>query len=218
MKVTAADRHRHTASPKPVGPEAGGDTVGQFQQNLISLFQSSDIVCQGRGNTVTLGLLRLRQHRRIIDPVGIPVQLLAEFVPQKPLEPGQVCGGQFPDGVNISPLQLPGRGPAHREQLPHRQRPELAGDFFREQGVDFIGLFKIAGHFGKELIHADTHVHGKAQLFPDRVLDAAGHLHWVGIQPAGAGHIQKALVNGELLHHRGHPAADIHKGLGIPLV
>ena len=36
-------------------------------------------------------------------------------------------------------------------------------------------------------------------------------------QPCAA-HVQEAFVDGELLHHRGIAAADIHKGFGIALV
>ena len=67
--------------------------------------------------------------------------------------------------------------------------------------MDLIGLFKIAGHLGQQLVAGDADVDREAQLAADAVLEPVRGEDGRAVEPLGAGHVDPRLVDGILLDH-----------------
>ena len=131
------------------------------------------------------------------------------------LQVGEVRPGQIADRADAGGSELFGKGAADGEQVADGQRPELLRDLGGKKGMDLIGLFKVAGHFGQELVFGDADVDGEAELGENGVLDLVGDGERVGVEQVGAGHVEEAFVDRDLLHHGGEAAADGDEGAGI---
>ena len=79
------------------------------------------------------------------------MDLLAQLHAHDPLDPVKGRIGQISDGADACLFQLFRRGCAHGKQSPHRKGPHFLRNFMVVQGVYLVGLFEIAGHFGKQL-------------------------------------------------------------------
>ena len=67
--------------------------------------------------------------------------------------------------------------------------------------MDLIGLFKIAGHLGQQLVAGDADVDREAQLAADAVLEPVRGEDGRAVEALGAGHVDPRLVDGILLDH-----------------
>ena len=68
--------------------------------------------------------------------------------------------------------------------------------------MDLIGLFKVAGYLGQQLVAGDADVDREAQLAADAVLEPVRGEDGRAVEPLGAGHVDPRLVDGILLDHR----------------
>ena len=75
-------------------------------------------------------------------------------------------------------------------------------DLASVKGVYLIGLFKVAGHLGKELAFSDTHIDGEAQFIPDLILNGVSQCDGIRIDTLGTTEIRKAFVYTDLFHNR----------------
>ena len=131
---------------------------------------------------------------------------------------GGVAAGQIPDRVNPQAFQIAfGRLP-DRKQLAGRQGPHFIRNLFGKQGVDAIRLLEIRGHLSQQLVGGDADVDGKAQLVADRILDEGGGFQGRPVQEAGARHIGKGFVDGDLLDDRGKTGEGFDEGAGAAAV
>ncbi len=74
-----------------------------------------------------------------------------------------------------------------------------------------VGLFKIRGHFGKNLFVGNTDIYGKAEAVPDFVFDGLRGVVGGGEAVLYGGKIQKTLVHAELLDIRADFGQKMHK-------
>ena len=95
---------------------------------------------------------------------------------------------------------------SHPEQVSHTQRPHLFLHFAFPEGMHLVRLLEIGGHLCKEFVGADAHIHGEAQPGFDLVFEPGGHFHCI-FRSAAKAHVDEALIDGELLQHRGITAA-----------
>ena len=110
--------------------------------------------------------------------------------------------GQVIDGVDPQGKHLLFRGAAYKKQGPDRERPQLLGNLMIPQGMAQIWLFKIRGHLCQKLVGGNAYIHCKSQLFFHPSSYLIRHLIRLPEKMDGAGHVQKCLVDAELLHIR----------------
>ena len=127
----------------------------------------------------------------------------------------EVCLCKITNRADLRHGQLARRRAANRIQLSHRQRPELLRNLVYKQRVNLIRLFKITRHLCQQLIGRDADVDREAKLGENRVLDRVCNGDRVRIQKTGARHVEKALVDGHLLHDRREAATDGDKCFGV---
>ena len=215
FEVAAADGDGEAEAAAAVGAQAGGDAVAQGEQDLISLRDGGDVLLEGGGVAVAFDGLGLGEDGGGVDAAGVVVQEGGGADTGELLQVGEVRPGQIADRADAGGGELFGKGAADGEQVADGQRPELLRDLGGKKGMDLIGLFKVAGHFGQELVLGDADVDGEAELGENGVLDLVCDGERVGVEQVGAGHIEEAFVDRDLLHHGGEAAADGDEGAGI---
>ena len=215
FEVTAADGDGEAEAAAAVGAQAGGDAVAQGEQDLIGLRDGGDVLLEGGGVAVAFDGLGLGEDRGGVDAAGVVVQEGGGADAGELLQVGEVRPGQIADRADAGGGELFGKSAADGEQVADGQRPELLRDLGGKKGMDLIGLFKVAGHFGQELVFGDADVDGEAELGENGVLDLVGDGERVGVEQVGAGHVEEAFVDRDLLHHGGEAAADGDEGAGI---
>ena len=215
FEVAAADGDGEAETAAAVGAQAGGDAVAQGEQNLIGLRDGGDVLLEGGGVAVAFDGLGLGEDGGGVDAAGVVVQEGGGADAGELLQVGEVRPGQIADRADAGGSELFGKGAADGEQVADGQRPELLRDLGGKKGMDLIGLFKVAGHFGQELVFGDADVDGEAELGENGVLDLVGDGERVGVEQVGAGHVEEAFVDRDLLHHGGEAAADGDEGAGI---
>lgn len=215
FEVAAADGDGEAEAAAAVGAQAGGDAVAQGEQDLISLRDGGDVLLEGGGVAVAFDGLGLGEDGGGVDAAGVVVQEGGGADTGELLQVGEVRPGQIADRADAGGGELFGKGAADGEQVADGQRPELLRDLGGKKGMDLIGLFKVAGHFGQELVFGDADVDGEAELGENGVLDLVCDGERVGVEQVGAGHIEEAFVDRDLLHHGGEAAADGDEGAGI---
>ena len=80
-------------------------------------------------------------------------------------------------------------------QAGYRKGPHFFMNFFWEEGMDFVRLFKIRSHFCQQFIGRNSHIDGKTEAFPDGIFDFMGGFYRGFIQMCNAGKIQEAFIN-----------------------
>ena len=215
FEVTAADGDGEAEAAAAVGAQAGGDAVAQGEQDLIGLRDGGDVLLEGGGVAVAFDGLGLGEDGGGVDAAGVVVQEGGGADAGELLQVGEVRPGQIADRADAGGGELFGKGAADGEQVADGQRPELLRDLGGKKGMDLIGLFKVAGHFGQELVFGDADVDGEAELGENGVLDLVGDGERVWVEQVGAGHVEEAFVDRDLLHHGGEAAADGDEGAGI---
>ena len=215
FEIAAADGDGEAEAAAAVGAQAGGDTVTQGEQDLIGLRDGGDVLLEGGGVAVAFDGLGLGEDGGGVDAAGVVVQEGGGADAGELLQVGEVRPGQIADRADAGGSELFGKGAADGEQVADGQRPELLRDLGGKKGMDLIGLFKVAGHFGQELVFGDADVDGEAELGENGVLDLVGDGERVGVEQVGAGHVEEAFVDRDLLHHGGEAAADGDEGAGI---
>lgn len=174
-----------------------------------------DVLLEGGGVAVAFDGLGLGEDGGGVDAAGVVVQEGGGADAGELLQVGEVRPGQIADRADAGGSELFGKGAADGEQVADGQRPELLRDLGGKKGMDLIRLFKVAGHFGQELVFGDADVDGEAELGENDVLDLVGDGERVGVEQVGAGHVEEAFVDRDLLHHGGEAAADGDEGTGI---
>lgn len=164
FEVAAADGDGEAEAAAAVGAQAGGDTVAQGEQDLIGLRDGGDVLLEGGGVAVAFDGLGLGEDGGGVDAAGVVVQEGGGADAGELLQVGEVRPGQIADRADAGGSELFGKGAADGEQVADGQRPELLRDLGGKKGMDLIGLFKVAGHFGQELVFGDADVDGEAEL------------------------------------------------------
>ena len=131
------------------------------------------------------------------------------------LQAKKVCLCKITNRADLKSGQLTRRRAADRIQRAHRQRPELLRNFVRKQRVNLIWLFKITCHLRQQFIGRDADVDREAKLRKNRVLDRVRNGDGVRIEKIRTRHVEKAFVDGHLLHDRREAAADGDKRFGV---
>ena len=99
LETAVFDLHRDGARQLPGFFQAAGDTAAQDQQGGFGFRAAGDVVGQGGGIADALGLRFLRDHRPVIDAVGVfPQKGAVAF--QMGLDEAAVGPGQIADGEN----------------------------------------------------------------------------------------------------------------------
>lgn len=164
FEIAAADGDGEAEAAAAVGAKAGGDAVAQGEQDLIGLRDGGDVLLEGGGVAVAFDGLGLGEDGGEVDAAGLVVQEGGGADAGELLQVGEVRPGQIADRADAGRGELFGKGAADGEQVADGQRPELLRDLGGKKGMDLIGLFKVAGHFGQELVFGDADVDGEAEL------------------------------------------------------
>ena len=83
-----------------------------------------------------------------------------------------------------------------------------------EEGMNFVRLFKVTGHFGKELTVTNADIYGEAQFITDLILDRIRNGNGIRIDSMGATHVKEAFVDTDLLYNRSILFTDFNKSFG----
>ena len=214
-EVVSADGHSHAGAAPAIRAHPGRNAVAERQQDFVCLCGVGHVLFQCHRVAVALDGLRLCQHGRGINSVCVIANELSHLDADDFLDAREICLCKITNRADLRSGQLTRRRAADRIQRAHRQRPELLRNFGCKQGVNLIWLFKIARHLRQQLIGCDADVDREAKLGENRVLDRVRNGDRVRIQKTGARHIEKALINGHLLHDGCEAAADGNKRLGV---
>ena len=187
--------------------------VRQLQQDRCGRLGCGDVVLQRHFIAEAFRDLRLRAHRRLVDPVRVGARLFAHLLPEQRTQIARVRLREIADRMDPAAVQpLRGLFP-HEEQVPHRKRPHLFFHLFREQCMHAVRLLEIARHLRTEFVPGDADIDRESQFITDLILDLICQRDRIRIDLRRSGQIQKALVDGELLHRGCVFSADIFKRL-----
>ena len=217
MGLEAAEANLEGQGPPgdPLLPCRGGDLGRQVAQGAAQHRGVGDIL--GEGGLLGEGLARARRA----DPVGgDPARLLVETGggsgPEMGLELRQRPLAQVRHGAQSQPLQ-PGQGlGTDAAQDADRLGTQKVQDLLRGDHDQAVRLVEIRGDLGHQPVRADAHRGGQSDRGLDGVLDPPADGLGRADQETQPADVQKGLVDGDRLHHRGigghdglNPAGDL---------
>ncbi len=205
LEIRRPQRHLDAAGVQPGGTEPHGHAVCQQGDAGADLVPGGEVFPEG--GAVAHGLHRLPvvpgADRLMLQSVGVLMELEAQLA-HEGLQHLRLAGCQLADGPDAELIQgLLGR-PAHEQQGLHRQGPDQVPPAVRGDDGGGVGLFVVAAQLGEDLVEADPHGEGQAELPADPVPDAVGDgLRVAAEEMGGAGDVQPALIDTEGLHQIG---------------
>ena len=204
-------RRRHQLmETKPVA-----HILAQLQQNPVDFLRRLQI--RGAGDPVADGFHRadevLMHDAGMVKAVGI----LPELYPIDPQDTPEKFRGAFckvANGMDSIACQPGFCRPAHIEEFPGSQRPDLFTEILSPDLRDRIGLFHIRTQLCKHFAERDADADSEPQFLLCGLPDFSGNIFGVSVY-AGAGHIQPALIHAKWLHQIGVSVVDLMNQLGI---
>ena len=197
--------HGYAAAVQSLLPQPHGHAIGQHRQTTLYLLPAGEVF--GEGGAVSHGFHRLLLARRADGAAVQPVGVLMELKPQLAQQRLQHLGGagrQLTDGLHTVLVQHPSGGPAHEQQVPHRQGPDDILPVFPADDGGGIGLFIVTAQLGEHLVEGHAHRDGQPQLLPQPPTQSIGNGLGVAAEEVHtAGDVQPALVDAEGLYQIG---------------
>ena len=150
LKLWAAQGHLHGGALHLVPPQPQGHPLRQEINPCPQFLLPHQVPAEGEAIAHGLGGRHLprRADWAAVLPGGVVVDLPPMFS-QQPLHLVPGGRGQVSNGADARLLQHPGRGPAHKEQIGHRQGPDDPGHVLPPDDCGGIGLFVVTAQFGK---------------------------------------------------------------------
>ena len=150
-----------------------------------------------------------------VQAVGVLVELIPQLT-QEGLQHLHFAVGKIPDGPHADAVQRLPRGPAHEQEIPHRQRPDDLAPVLRGDDGGGVRLFVVAAQLGEDLVEGHAHRHGEAELLLHAAADLIGNGPGIAAEKVhAAGDVQPALVHAEGLHQIGVVAVELVDLAGI---
>ena len=216
-EILVLDCERDGRCTEGIAPDAVGHDAGYVEQLPVEGFRVGKIAFECPLGAVTLGFGHFGFHRGIVAAVGVVVKLLGEFAADESCQLACLQPRQVADGIDAVGHEALFGLASDPEQVADGQRPHLFRDFIFPERMHLVGLLKIRGHLGQQLVGPDTDIHGKPQPGLDLIFQPRGNLCRVAAA-ASERHIDEAFIDAELLEDGTVSAADRNEGVGALLV